>query len=350
MRVLAAVLLVALAPAVRAQDTVLFHEDFEAGLTGWTTETLWHLQEATDPCSPIAAPFPSGSRCAWFGSQVWCGIADTDLWGGPWFDGFLTQNGAIDLPATARTIRLSLRTKSEGEDDGFWDRRSVEIEVDGAGPWLRIGEVFSSTSWQESLCDLTPWAGRSVRLRLEFWTGDSWSNDGFGWFVDDVTVTAQDDPAIPFCTGDGMDGSCPCGNVGAAGRGCPSSFDTQGARLAATGTASLTGDTLAIQASGVSQAVVTFFASTTRHGTGWHAPFGDGRRCVVGNIVRARSSPDAAGAAQVPILGGPTLGQHFNVTLISPTRYVQALYRNSAAFCTNATYNLTNGLIVTWRP
>jgi hypothetical protein len=50
------------------------------------------------------------------------------------------------------------------------------------------------------------------------------------------------------------------------------------------------------------------------------------------------------------VSGGLALGQKFNVTALSPTRYVQALYRNSAPFCTPATFNVTNGLIVTWRP
>jgi hypothetical protein len=32
------------------------------------------------------------------------------------------------------------------------------------------------------------------------------------------------------------------------------------------------------------------------------------------------------------------------------TRTYQVWYRNAAAFCTSDTFNLTNGLVVTWAP
>jgi hypothetical protein len=343
----AVALLAALAPAARAQTTTLYAEDFESGLSNWTTETLWHLQAQSDPCSNVVGPFPSGSHAAWFGSTAWCGIADPSSW--QWFDGFLTQNAPVALPADGRTIRLSFESASEGEDDGIWDRRTVDVLVDETGNWERVGMLFTM-GWHTATIDLTQYAGHTVRLRFEYWTGDSWVNEYFGWFIDDVRIEAVDEQVTAYCTGDGADGSCPCQGVGGPGRGCPSSFNAQGAMLSAFGSPSFTNETLAILASDVSPAPVTFFASAVRTPDGWNATFGDGRRCVVGTVVRYRASPDQNGVAQIPVIGGPTLGQKFNVTPASPTRHVQALYRNSASFCTIATYNLTNALTVTWRP
>jgi hypothetical protein len=221
--------------------------------------------------------------------------------------------------------------------------------VDETGPWISLGNLVTSP-WHEVSYDLTAWAGHMVRLRFEYWTGDSWSNDYIGWFLDDVRIESTSDAATAFCSGDGSGGHCPCSNVGGPGRGCPSSFNAQGALLAGSGNPSFTNDTLALTASDVSQSMVTFFAGPTRLADGFSGVFGDGRRCVTGSLVRARAFPNPAGVAQIPLVGNPSLGAAFNVTPASPTRYVQAMYRNVAPFCTTATYNVTNGVIVTWRP
>ena len=337
--------LLALTPALHAQ-TVLFRDDFESGLSNWTAETLWHLQPSTDPCSAPAVPFPSGTHALWFGNSQTCILAGPN---GAWFDGFVEQVAPVFLPPGSDTIRLSLRSTSQAEDDGFWDRRTVWMLVDETGSWISLGNILSST-WQTPVFDLTRWAGHSVRLRLEFWTGDGWDNDGFGWFVDDVAIETSTNPGIVFCSGDGTGPRCPCNNVSGPGRGCPTSFDPQGALLAASGSASFSNDTLVLQASSVSQSAVTFFATTHSSVFGSTPTFGDGLRCADGTAIRARAFPKPAGMAQIPMSGDLPLGQRFNVTAIDPTRYIQALYRNAAPFCTSATFNLTNGLIVTWRP
>jgi hypothetical protein len=348
MRALLALSLFALAPLAAAQDTILFQDDFESGLSNWSTTGLWHLQDVSAPCSSIAAPFPSGTRCAWFGRTSTCTFDTPDVgWG--WTDGTLTLNQAVALPAGAASIRFTLRTNSEGEDDQVWDRRSLRVSVVGAGSSVIVGNVISS-GWETAVFDLTSYAGQTVHFGLEFWAGDGAANDYYGWFVDDVAVTASMDAATTFCTGDGDSGACPCANLGATGRGCASSFEQQGARLDASGFPSLTNDTLSLQATGVSAAAVTFFAGPSRTPTGGTLLFGDGVRCVTGTLTRLRAFPDAGGVAQIPVASGAPLHVGFSVGAGTPTSYVQALYRNAAPFCTSATFNLTNGLIVTWRP
>ena len=36
------------------------------------------------------------------------------------------------------------------------------------------------------------------------------------------------------------------------------------------------------------------------------------------------------------------------VPAVGATRYYQVVYRNSAAFCTSATFNTTNGMQISW--
>src|SRR5258705_3596873 len=51
-------------------------------------------------------------------------------------------------------------------------------------------------------------------------------------------------PYRPFCFGDGSGQACPCGNSGSSGHGCQDSNGTGGALLSASGTPSLSADTL----------------------------------------------------------------------------------------------------------
>lgn len=349
---------------LQAQTTVLYSEDFESGMGAWNTTitnlqsvgTLWHVESSTSTCGSLAAPFPSGTQAAWFGSPSDCTF-DTGTWS--WFDGILQQNAVVSLPQTSGVIQLSFRSYSQGEDDGVWDRRSLHVMLDGAS-WQIVpslpttpaptsqGNVFSST-WRTVVYDLTSFAGHDIRLGFEFWAGDSWANYALGWLIDDVRLEVLDASAITFCAGDGIQRSCPCSSVGDPGRGCSNSFDPRGAWLQASGSASLSSDTLVLTASEISPAVVTFFAGPIQTAQAGGSTFGDGLRCVVGSVTRITAVP-VNGVAHVPAASGLPLSARMLVTSPGERRSIQAIYRDSPSFCTTATYNLTNGLMVTWRP
>ena len=79
--------------------------------------------------------------------------------------------------------------------------------------------------------------------------------------------------------------------------------------------------------------------------------FGDGVRCADGSLIRLRTKQNVGGASQFPdstdtltlsARGGTPPGS----ALVG---YYQVYYRNSAgAFCPPETFNVSNGIIITW--
>jgi hypothetical protein len=154
-----------------------------------------------------------------------------------------------------------------------------------------------------------------------------------------------------FCYG--LTGVCPCANAGQAHAGCDNSFATGGGRLVSRGIARVTADTLALDAGGLPPTVSTlFYQGTAQQSGGLGAAFGDGLRCVSGTVIRLGTKVSATGfasygagnASDVPIsIRGAIPGA-------GATRHYQSWYRNAAAFCSIDTFNLTNGVSVTWTP
>lgn len=158
----------------------------------------------------------------------------------------------------------------------------------------------------------------------------------------------------PFCFGDGSTGAlCPCGNQGAAGRGCNNSLVNGGAQLQATG--SPAGDSVILSSSGELATALTIFLQGT---TSLAAPavFGDGLRCVGGTLKRLYVKSAAGGIAAAPAAGDPSI-RNQSTFLGDPipsgaTRHYQAYYRDaSATYCpapSGGTFNVSNGLSIIW--
>jgi len=157
-------------------------------------------------------------------------------------------------------------------------------------------------------------------------------------------------PGTVFCAGDGTGAACPCAN-GQPGRGCENSFATGGGILSATGMADVANDTVALTASALPPSTtVLFFQGTAAQSGGSGIAFGDGVRCVSGNIVRLGLKNTAGGTASYGHGVGtdPDISVRGAVPTGGATRYYQGWYRNAAAFCTSAPFNLTNGLRIDW--
>jgi len=171
------------------------------------------------------------------------------------------------------------------------------------------------------------------------------TNSGFGSLNGFQLVLGSSYPAA--CSGDGSGTACPCGNTGGAGRGCANSIDPTGGLLVASGTASVASDTLVLQGSGMPNASALYFQGTTATAGGLGAVFGDGLRCAGGAVIRLGTKTNASGASQFPVAGDPLISVR-GVVVAGDQRVYQVWYRNAASFCTADTFNLTNGVRVTW--
>ena len=80
-------------------------------------------------------------------------------------------------------------------------------------------------------------------------------------------------------------------------------------------------------------------------------PFGDGILCVGGALVRLGVKFNSlAGSSTMPSGLDPVLSVMGGVPAGGGFRFYAAWYRDSAVFCTAATFNVTNGVGVLWTP
>ncbi len=163
----------------------------------------------------------------------------------------------------------------------------------------------------------------------------------------ELFVARFDRTAYSFCFGDGLSTPCPCGSTATKLQaGCPSSTG-QGGRLYDSGASSLSGDTLVLRGIQMPNSSALYFQGTSAAGGGLGTVFGDGLRCAGGAIQRLGTKTNAFNASQFPAAGDPPVSVRGGIT--SPgVRTYQVWYRNSTAYCTPSTFNLTNGLTVTW--
>jgi hypothetical protein len=97
-------------------------------------------------------------------------------------------------------------------------------------------------------------------------------------------------------------------------------------------------------------ATCLYFQGTTALGTGAGIPFGDGLRCAGGTVIRLGIKTNVNGTSQYPAAGDPSISVKGLIPPGGGLRVYQCWYRNAAAFCTSSTFNLTNGLSLTWQP
>jgi len=162
-------------------------------------------------------------------------------------------------------------------------------------------------------------------------------------------------PGTPFCYGDGsLPTPCPCSNFGATGRGCANSLaGSTGALLESAGTT--TPDAVVLTASDERPTALSIFMQCAGQDTNG-IPFGDGIRCANGTLKRLYTKNASGGVASAPGMGDPSITAR-SAAAGDPipsgaTRYYQTYYRDpSLTFCAaplGSTFNITNGLRITW--
>jgi hypothetical protein len=154
-------------------------------------------------------------------------------------------------------------------------------------------------------------------------------------------------PGVDFCFGDGSGSACPCGNSGAPGNGCANSVVATGAYLGAAGLASVSADSVVLTGVDMPNSACLYFQGTTQLAG---APFGDGLRCAGGSVVRLGTKFNALGTSSYPGGGDPSVSVKGMINPAGGNHTYQAWYRNAGGFCTPSTFNLTNGVAISWAP
>jgi len=76
--------------------------------------------------------------------------------------------------------------------------------------------------------------------------------------------------------------------------------------------------------------------------------FGDGILCINGSLIRLGVEFASGGFASHPGPGDTALSVHGAIPIDGITAYYQCWYRDAVVFCTNSTFNLTNGAFINW--
>lgn len=226
---------------------------------------------------------------------------------------------------------------------------SAEFHASAFEPLLGVSRQIVSPSATDARGPRL--AGRSGDVGTNIGVMAIWSDEVSGGARDVFGASYEPAIGIPprsVCFGDGTGGNCPCGNVGAAGNGCPNSLNPSGALLGSTGNAAKLADTLTLRGSGMPpNTTCLYFQGNVLNAPA--PPFGDGLRCATGSVVRLGvkfNSP--SGASQYPDVGDTSIFVRGALPFAAGKRIYQGWYRNAAGFCTSATFNLTNGLEVDW--
>lgn len=150
-----------------------------------------------------------------------------------------------------------------------------------------------------------------------------------------------------YCLGDGSGASCPCGNTGGTGSGCRNSVFSGGATLAVSGSPSVSAHDLQLDVFGSTPGQPgLFFQGSSPIASGQGLPFGDGLRCVGGNVLRlqvsfANAFGDSQTSADLVVLGGAQVGA---------TNYYQWWYRDPAGSPCGTGFNLSQAFELIWEP
>jgi hypothetical protein len=184
-----------------SDSNVIFYDDMESGINGWTTEVygvddLWHQVESN---------YNSPSH------SFWCGVDGQD--------NYETGNRIITA-IVSPTISLagvdsiaSLQFFENYYTESGWDYCMVDVTIDNGASWIPLKPGYSGNSngWINTTLDLTPYCGNQIKIRFYFDSTDYQYNDFPGWFLDDIVVYSSQ-PVIAWLWTDSISGTIPVGS------------------------------------------------------------------------------------------------------------------------------------------
>ncbi|MCB1058963.1 MAG: T9SS type A sorting domain-containing protein [Calditrichaeota bacterium] len=162
--------------------TTLMSEDFEDGMTGWTTGGTggaWRTDIDTTSLNYGITMYtnPEGYR-AQYG----------DNW-----DATFTRDAPVDLTGGDNAFHLAFDRM--GRLDMPTDSFLVEVSVNGSDWQLARGFSDLEVPWTRTFCDLSPWSGNSVYVRFRLKTDDKLGD--LGIHFDNIEIVGGLDTDSP---------------------------------------------------------------------------------------------------------------------------------------------------------
>lgn len=257
-------------------------------------------------------------------------------------NGLLRWNGAIWSSIGANFPTYALKTFDDGSGPALYVGGQIDAMGNIArwnGTWAMLGSGVNDRVSTLAADGPVLFAGGSFTA-----AGGIPSLHAAEW---EPCVSGE---TAPFCFGDFADGlvDCPCSNIGQPGHGCNNSSGSGGALLTVSGNTSP--DTILLSVTGeLPNATSIFFQGDAVI----HAVvFGDGIRCTGGNVLRLYTKQASGGATHAPAAGDPSISAR-SAALGDPlapllTRAYQVYYRDPAIYGCAATFNISNGIRITW--
>jgi acetyl esterase/lipase len=164
-------------------------------------------------------------------------------------------------------------------------------------------------------------------------------------------LTAGHSAGVAYCFGDRSSSDCPCSNFSAptSYSGCLNSIGLAG-RLRAEGRSILSNDSLVLLGSSMTNSSATYVVGTVMEASGAGTEMGDGLLCISGPFIRLATKFNVNGSSRFPDFGGTPISTALTGVAPGMTRYFQVLYRDNNLFCKLQSFNLTNGVAVTFVP
>jgi len=156
--------------------SIIFEEDFEGEVSGWTEEGVWSIGE---PTSGPGGGFESPSAGATNLSGDYPNDSDARL-----------ISPTISFPEVSSTGEILLHFREWFEIESGYDEGIVEISTDGGSTWTQLSSRSGSSDWRDTQVDLTSYAGEEVRIAFRF--NSDFSITFPGWYVDDVQVSVDE--------------------------------------------------------------------------------------------------------------------------------------------------------------
>lgn len=152
---------------------ILFHEDFESGVSGWSMTGSWDVGGRTT--GPING-YNSGNCAA------------TNLHGkysnnaNDWLISPIISLGTADM------LRLDFYEWFDLESG--YDYGRVHISTDNGNSWTVLATSNGSSNWRETQVSLTPYQNNDIRIAFQLTTDGSVV--GSGWYIDDIRIVEKE--------------------------------------------------------------------------------------------------------------------------------------------------------------